>query len=215
MFWRQLVLGCAHVCVCVLSCALSPSLSCVSLGFNESGACLLYSMQALRTYVHVGSDNSRPNPENRSRSDPPKTAEKRLGRLPKGCTFHVGYFLPPQNRPFHSPRAPESLPARAGHVAGSSAAPTVPSTGCFASCSPWSWLSPAQVSPLKRPSGGSDPNGGLLRPGARLRRTTASSTAMSEITGAWARMTSIDKRCTLPSHANMRQHVINDNGSTL
>ena len=42
MFWRQLVLGCAHVCVCVLSCALSLSLSCVSLGFNESGACLLY-----------------------------------------------------------------------------------------------------------------------------------------------------------------------------
>ena len=33
MFWRQLVLGCAHVCVCVLSCALSLSLSCVSLGF--------------------------------------------------------------------------------------------------------------------------------------------------------------------------------------
>ena len=32
----------ACVCVCVLSCALSPSLSCVSLGFNESGACLLY-----------------------------------------------------------------------------------------------------------------------------------------------------------------------------
>jgi hypothetical protein len=41
MFGRQLVLGCAHVCVRVLSCALSLSLSCVSLGFNESGACLL------------------------------------------------------------------------------------------------------------------------------------------------------------------------------
>ena len=45
MFGRQLVLGCAHVCVRVLSCALSLSLSCVSLGFNESGACLLYCIQ--------------------------------------------------------------------------------------------------------------------------------------------------------------------------
>ena len=53
MFWRQLVLGCAHVCVCVLSCALSPSLSCVSLGFNESGACLLYAIICIMHTVPV------------------------------------------------------------------------------------------------------------------------------------------------------------------